>query len=122
MPKTPRSNPRILQRATELRNESTDPEIRLWNYLRLRRLNKVRFRRQHALGRYVVDFCAPDEKLIIELDGSQHIQQAERDTARTKYLEAQGYRVLRFWNDEILKDINAVVIAIQDALSNAEGA
>jgi very-short-patch-repair endonuclease len=106
----------------KLRNESTDPEILLWNYLRLRRLNRVRFRRQHAIGRYVVDFCAPDEKLIIELDGSQHIQQVARDSARTKYLEAQGYRVLRFWNDQVLKDINGVVSAIQDALSDAEGA
>jgi very-short-patch-repair endonuclease len=103
-----------------LRNDLTDPEARLWNYLRLKRLNRVRFRRQHAIGRYVVDFCAPDQRLVIELDGSQHIQQAARDTSRTKYLEARGYRVLRFWNDQVLKDINGVVSAIQEALT-AEG-
>jgi very-short-patch-repair endonuclease len=91
-----RSTPKILHRAGELRRQTTPAERKLWLYLRLMREDGVRFRRQHAIGNYVVDFCAPPKKLIIELDGSQHLEQEEYDAERTGYLESQGYHVLRF--------------------------
>ena len=77
----------------------------------------VHFRPQHAIGNYIVDFCAPRKKLIIELDGSQHIEQEEYDEERTAYLKSKGYRVLRFWNNDITKNINSVLTVIWDTLS-----
>ncbi len=90
----------------------TDAEIKLWSRLRAHQLDNVHFRRQHAIGPYVVDFCAPQKKLIIEVDGSQHLDQAEYDAERTAYLESLGFRVIRFWNHEVLGDIDAVLLAI----------
>ncbi len=78
----------------------------------------VNFRRQHAIGRYVVDFVSIKQKLIIELDGSQHLGQEERDAGRTQYLESQGYKVIRFWNDKVMNDIEGVAKAIQFALED----
>ena len=105
-----------MKRATELRNDPTEAEAKLWAYLRLKRINGSRFRRQHAIGRYVVDFCSPEAMLIIEVDGSQHLQQQEHDAERTRYLESKGYRVLRFWNTDIQNDLEGVVKRIQDTL------
>ena len=107
-----RSTPKILHRAGELRKETTPAEKKLWGSLRLMRKDGIHFRRQHAIGNYIVDFCSPPRKLIIELDGSQHVDQAEYDSERTKYLEAKGYRVLRFWNNEIMNEIEAVLNVI----------
>lgn len=76
----------------------------------------IHFRRQHALGNYITDFCAPRRKLIIELDGSQHLDQKEYDEARTKYLELRGYQVLRFWNHEVMNHIDEVLNVIWNAL------
>jgi len=73
----------------------------------------IYFRRQHAIGKYVTDFCALKAKLIIELDGSQHIEQDEYDEERTRYLEAQGYKVIRFWNSQVMNDIEGVINAIE---------
>ena len=106
-----------MHRAGELRRTPTPAEARLWAHLRGAKLRGVGFRRQHAIGRYVVDFCAPRHKLIIELDGSQHVRQAASDARRTQDLESQGYRVIRFWNDQVLKDIQAVGAVILDALN-----
>jgi len=105
-----------MQRASELRNAPTDAEGKLWAYLRLKRLKGVRFRRQHAIGHYVVDFCSPEARLIIEVDGSQHLRQQEQDAERTAYLESEGYRVLRFWNKDIMNDIEAVAGRILEVL------
>ncbi len=107
-----RTTPKIFSRAKELRHNQTDTEAKLWTYLRAHRLAKFGFRRQHAIGNYIVDFCAPRAKLIIELDGSQHLDQQEYDNKRTAFLEAQGYKVLRFWNNEVLNDIEGVGRAI----------
>ncbi len=76
----------------------------------------VRFRRQHAIGSFVTDFCAPRNKLIIELDGSQHLEQEEYDKERTDYLEAQGYKVIRFWNNDVMTNIEGVILSIKFAL------
>jgi len=80
------------------------------------REDAVRFRRQHAIGTYITDFCAPRKKIIIELDGSQHLEQEEYDEERTKYLEAQGYKVIRFWNNQVMNDIDGVIKEIVFAL------
>ncbi|HLO17330.1 MAG TPA: DUF559 domain-containing protein, partial [Anaerolineales bacterium] len=101
MPRTQRSNPKTKHNAIQLRKEPTSAEAKLWSRIRNDQLG-VTFRRQHAIGNYITDFCAPREKLIIELDGSQHLEQQEYDDARTKYLEARGYKVLRFWNNDVM--------------------
>src|SRR5512138_1979087 len=100
-----RSAPKIMHRAGELRRESTTAERRLWAYLRGDKLNGVNFRRQHAIGNYIVDFVSIKKKLVIELDGSQHLEQVDYDIERTKYLESQGYKVIRFWNNQIEKEM-----------------
>ena len=99
------STSKMMYRAGELRQNQTEAEAKLWSRLRAHRMAGVQFRRQHAIGNYVVDFCSPRRKIVIELDGSQHLDQAEYDLERTKYLEAKGYRVLRFWNNEVMNEI-----------------
>ena len=111
-----RTTPKGYERARALRKELTPAERKLWAYLRGNKLDGVNFRRQHALGAYIVDFCAIKNKLIVELDGSQHLEQAEYDQERTLYLEAQGYKVIRFWNNQVMNDISGVILAIQHAL------
>lgn len=113
-----RSNPKTMHRAGELRKEPTPAERKLWAYLRGDKLNGVNFRRQHAIGNYIVDFVSIKQKLVIELDGSQHLEQADYDIARTLYLEAQGYKVIRFWNNDVLNDMNGVFRVIELALNN----
>jgi very-short-patch-repair endonuclease len=80
----------------------------------------VTFRRQHAIANYIPDFCSPKAKLIIELDGSQHFEQEVYDRERTKYLESQGYRVLRFWNNDVMNNIEGVILAIFHGLEDKE--
>ncbi len=94
----------------------TPAEVKLWARLRAHQLNGIHFRNQHAIGKYVVDFCAPRKKLIIELDGSQHLEQKEYDSERTVYLESKGYKVIRFWNSEVMNDIEGVLLAILQKL------
>lgn len=89
-----RSNSRTMHRAGELRKEPTPAEKKLWSYLRRDKLNGVSFRRQHAIGNFIVDFVSIKKKLIIELDGSQHLEQVEYDVERSRYLESQGYKVI----------------------------
>lgn len=117
MPRQPRSNPKTKHRAIRLRKELTPAERKLWTYLRNDQLG-VNFRRQHAIGNYITDFCSPIAKLIIELDGSQHLEQKEYDQERTGYLEEQGYKVIRFWNNDVLKDIEGVILTIMHALKD----
>ena len=111
MPRPLRSNSKSRLHAIKLRKELTPAERKLWAYIRNDKLG-VSFRRQHAIGNYITDFCSPKAKLIIELDGSQHIKQKEYDDERTKYLESQGYKVLRFWNNQIENEIKGVVRVI----------
>ena len=87
--------------------------MRLWLHLRQKQLDGFRFRRQQPLGPYIVDFFCPAAKLIIEVDGGQHAQDSP---ARTAWLQARGYRVIRFWNHEVLTNIEAVLSAILHAL------
>ena len=111
-----RTTPEIFYRAKELRRNQTEAEARLWARLRAHRMDGAGFRRQHAIGPYIVDFCAPRARLIVEVDGSQHMGQEAYDEERTKYLQAKGYRVLRFWNHEVMDQIDAVLAVILDAV------
>lgn len=106
------------QRARQLRLNQTDAEGKLWTVLRARRLSGAKFRRQHPIGSYIVDFCCLEYALVIELDGGQHATQVEADQNRTIFLEQNGYTVLRFWNHEVLQNIEAVVTQITEALKN----
>jgi very-short-patch-repair endonuclease len=103
-----------LERARSLRRSLTDAERELWSHLRGARLGGFRFRRQHLDPPYVLDFYCNAAKLVVELDGSQHTDQA--DAARTRALEARGLRVIRFWNNDVLSNTEAVLAAILSAL------
>ena len=96
----------------------TEAENKLWSHLRAHRMGDVHFRNQHAIGNYVVDFCAPRKKLIIELDGSQHLDQEEYDKERTAYLESKGYQVIRFWNEDVMNDIDGVIRAVMQVMES----
>ena len=104
------------ERARDLRSRSTDAEHRMWYFVRSRRLKGYKFVRQYIVGPYIVDFICREKKLIIELDGSQHADAVIYDQERTYYLESQGYRVLRFWNNEVLNNINGVLEMILESL------
>ncbi len=96
------------ENARRLRRDATDAERRLWSALRDRRLSGYRFRRQFPIGRFIVDFASTKHRLIVEADGSQHAD-SESDRERTAWLEEQGWRVLRFWNNDVLTNTNGVV-------------
>ncbi len=102
--------------ARQLRHQQTEVEQKLWFRLRNREFLNHKFRRQHPIGSYIVDFCCIEKQLVVELDGSQHLTQKAKDAQRTNYLQSQGYRVLRFWDNEILNQINDVLEAIRLAL------
>lgn len=111
-----RTTPSARYNARILRHNQTPAEITLWNVLRLLQIDNIHFRRQHPIGGFVVDFCAPRCKLIIELDGSQHLDQEEEDIIRTKWLESRGYKVLRFWNFDVINNLNGVYLKILEEL------
>lgn len=98
--------------ARRLRRDSTDAERALWFHLRDRRLVNLKFRRQHAIGRYTVDFACIECRLVVELDGGQHLEARRYDDARTASLEERGWRVLRFWDRDVLLQPTAVPEAI----------
>jgi len=116
MPRPPRSNPKTRTHAIELRKEPTPAERKLWAIIRNDQLG-VNFRRQHAIGKYIPDFVCIEKKLIIELDGSQHLEQEEYDK-ETKCLNLLGYKVVRFWNNEVTNNIDGVILAILHALED----
>lgn len=111
-----RTTPKIFERAKALRRDMTEAESRLWKHLRAHRMGDVHFRRQHAIGNYIVDFCAPRRKLIIELDGSQHLEQEEYDEERSEFLKSKGYKILRFWNNDVMNNVDSVLSVIWDTL------
>ena len=108
-------SPRIA-RARRLRRAATDVESRLWYHLRARQVAGAKFRRQEPIGPYFVDFCCVEAKLVVELDGGQHAERHEPDQQRTVFLEQCGYRVLRFWNNEVQQSLEAVVERIAEAV------
>lgn len=108
----------MASRAQNLRNRATDAEKALWQRLRDKQLSCYRFRRQVPIGDYIVDFACYTPRLVIEIDGGQHAQSAQQkhDATRTGWLENQGFRVIRFWNNDALQNTDAVVMEIISVL------
>ncbi|MDE3087965.1 MAG: endonuclease domain-containing protein [Chloroflexota bacterium] len=107
-------------RARELRRAMTPAEKKLWQHIRYGQLGGAQFRRQHAVGPYIVDFFCAKAKLVVEVDGDSHAdpEQAKRDEERTAWLDEQkDYRVMRFWNNEVLHNIEAVLAEIMKVLN-----
>jgi adenine-specific DNA-methyltransferase len=108
-----------VDRARGLRRAMTDVERLLWRYLRNRHLSGWKFRRQHEVGHYIVDFVCAEAMLVVELDGGQHAELVDYDERRTQYLQSMGYRVLRFWNNDVLANIESVLEVILEAVASA---
>lgn len=115
-------NPYEIKLARELRHNQSDAERNLWSRLRNSQIDGVKFRRQQPIGDYIVDFIGFEKKLIIEVDGGQHNEKPMEiiDKQRTKYLESRGYRVIRFWNNDVLENIDGVLFRIKEALDEAQ--
>ncbi len=111
-----RRNVAPIGRARDLRRNETEAERQLWQAIRARRLDGAKFRRQVPIGPYILDFVCFERRLIVEVDGGQHMEQVEYDTRRTKTLTGQGYYVLRFWNNEIIDNLPGVLEAIRSAV------
>lgn len=109
---------RSTKRARSLRRNQTDAETAVWRLLRSKQLGDTKFRRQHPVGPYIVDFFCEERKLVVEIDGGQHRPAVDR--ARTAYLDAQGFRVLRFWNNEVLCNPEGVAVNILEHLKIGE--
>ena len=105
--------------ARRLRQQATDAERMLWKYLRARRMAGHKFRRQVVIEPYIVDFVCLEAQLIVEADGGQHLEQVEDDLKRSVFLESLGYKVIRFWNHEILGDTYSVLERIHGSLIEA---
>ena len=105
------------KKARQLRQTPTDAERRIWSALRDRRLLRYKFRRQHPVGDFIVDFACTEHQLVIEVDGGQHSENAA-DTTRTARLQSQGWRVIRFWNNDVLSNTNGVVETILRVLKS----
>ena len=99
--------------AKQLRKDATDAEKLLWRYLRSRSLENVKFRRQQPFGTYIVDFISTEKKLVIELDGGQHATNKAHDLDRDQDIESEGYKVLRFWNNDVLQKTEGVLERIR---------
>lgn len=110
-------NPALYERAREMRLNPTPAEAQLWQALRRRRLDGFKFRQQAPFGQYIVDFYCPAARLVVEVDGAQHLDQAEYDEARTLWLENKGLRVIRFRNEDVLLRLEWVLSEIEKALS-----
>ncbi len=109
-----------IPRARHLRRTMTDAERLLWRHLRGRQLGGHKFRRQVPVGRYIADFLCQEARLIVELDGGQHAERADYDDKRTAVLESLGYRVIRFWNTDVLANTDGVLTTILNELAEDE--
>ena len=124
MSRSPTINEFKRNTAGRLRQNATDAERRLWRALKRIETRGTHFRRQMAIGNFIVDFACPAARLVIEIDGSQHgeVPGLAHDQARTEWLESQGYRVLRFWNNDITQNTEGVLEAIYSALYGSRSA
>ena len=111
--------PSLSNRAKELRHTETEAEQIIWSWLRTKKLNGVKFRRQEPVGKYIVDFVSFEKKLIIEIDGGQHSleENSINDKTRTEWLQSQGFRVIRFWNNDVSSNLDGVITRIKEALN-----
>ena len=108
----------LKERSRRLRREQTEAESKLWARLRARQLCGAKFRRQHPIGRFITDFCCVERGLVIELDGGQHAEQVDADRRRSAFLAGRGYRVLRFRDNDVLEDTDAVLERIVAVVSD----
>jgi very-short-patch-repair endonuclease len=102
--------------ARKLRRRSTEAEKALWRRLRNRQLDGFKFRRQQIIGAYIVDFVSLEDKFVIEVDGGQHAWEKDKDRERDGWLQEQGFRVLRFWNNDVLENLEGVLERIEALL------
>ena len=116
--KLKRNNPKLKQRRRELRRNQTDAEKVLWHHLRNRQLNGIKFLRQYSVGPYILDFYSPKHKLAIELDGVHHTKDENQqyDEHRSDYLITHGIKVIRFWNNEVMKNMEGVLLKIAEKI------
>ena len=103
----------MLDKAKALRTNQTDAEQRLWYHLRAHRFMGLKFKRQKPIGRYIVDFVCMERGIIVELDGGQHAENVAQDQKRDAWLSSQGYTVLRFWNNEVMQQLEGVLEKIR---------
>jgi very-short-patch-repair endonuclease len=116
MPRSIRIKPQTTQNARQLRAAMTNAERRLWHSLRVRQIDGHKFRRQYPLGRYIVDFVCLERRLIVEVDGGQHSERHVEDAIRSQWLRNKGFCVIRFWNNEIMNNLEGVTTMIRQAL------
>jgi very-short-patch-repair endonuclease len=107
---------KLKERARQLRHDQTEVEKKLWARLRARQINGVKFRRQHPIGPFIADFCCFEQRLVVELDGGQHASKTADDQRRSASLAKRGYRVLRFWDNEVMENIDGVLQQIAESL------
>ena len=112
--------PGAVERARRLRRNQTGDEGELWWHLRARQLGGAKFRRQFPIGRYVADFCCVEVSLVTEVDGGRHAQETQNQRQRSAWLEERRYRVMRFWNNEVLAQTDAVLESISSALCRSQ--
>ena len=105
-------------RSRELRNNATAAERKLWPHLSARKLHGIRFNRQFPVGQFICDFVSREKRLVIEIDGGHHATNVEYDSRRTRFLNSQGYVVLRFWNNDVIDNLDGVLMMIGEALDN----
>lgn len=105
-------NKLLKQRSRDLRKNLTEAEQKLWQKLRNKQIHGHKFRRQFVLGNYIVDFICLDKRLIVEVDGGQHMDNVDYDSQRDEWLKNQNFKVLRFWNNQVLNEIDSVLEVI----------
>jgi very-short-patch-repair endonuclease len=110
----------VLRFARDLRKNPTDPERVLWNRLRRRQLAGFKFRRQHSVGPYICDFACVEASIVVELDGSQHVERSDYDFRRDAFLRSRGFRILRFWNKDVLSHTEAILETVYEALQRPD--
>jgi len=113
MPREWRASKLVKQAARNLRHAMTPAETRLWSVLRRRQIANARFRRQRPIRHFIADFCCVECRLIIEVDGAAHNLTGDQDHARQEWLEASGYRVIRFSNDDVMKNLDGVIEVVR---------
>jgi len=106
----------LKQRSRELRKNLTDAEQKIWHKLRNKQIHGNKFRRQFILGNYIVDFICLDKRLIIEVNGGQHMENVNYDSQRDEWLKKQNFKVLRFWNNQVLNEIDSILEVIVNNL------
>ena len=109
-------DPILTQRAKTMRKEMSEPESRIWLALRAERFENVKFRRQKVIGDFIADFAANDPKLVIEIDGDSHAGREQFDAARTRFLEAKGYTVIRFTNHDVMTNLEGVLERLNEVI------